>query len=60
MYRRFLKARGYNASQAKKMILDYIHWRSTVEDVGIEELYRRIDPFDVRRAPPRIVSRKTL
>ncbi|KAH9998855.1 CRAL-TRIO domain-containing protein [Russula compacta] len=43
---RFLKARGYNASQAKQMILDCIHWRRTVEDVGIEELYRRIDPFD--------------
>ncbi|KAH9953899.1 CRAL-TRIO domain-containing protein [Russula dissimulans] len=43
---RFLKARGYNASQAKQMILDCIHWRRTVEDVGIEELYRLIDPFD--------------
>jgi hypothetical protein len=40
------------------MILDYIRWRSTVEDVGIEALYRRIDPFDVRRAPPRIVTRQ--
>lgn len=43
---RFLKARGYNASQAKQMILDCVHWRRTVEDVGIEELYRRIDPYD--------------
>ncbi|KAI9509811.1 CRAL-TRIO domain-containing protein, partial [Russula earlei] len=43
---RFLKARGYSASQAKQMILDCIHWRRTVEDVGIEELYRQIDPFD--------------
>ncbi|KAI0300807.1 CRAL-TRIO domain-containing protein [Russula brevipes] len=40
------KGRGYNASHAKQMILDCIHWRRTVEDVGIEELYRRIDPFD--------------
>lgn len=24
------------------------HWRSTVEGVGIDELYRQIDPFDVR------------
>jgi len=48
---RFLKARGYNASQAKQMIIDCIHWRRTVEDVGIEELYRLIDPFDVRSAP---------
>ncbi|KAI0277291.1 CRAL-TRIO domain-containing protein [Russula aff. rugulosa BPL654] len=43
---RFLKARGYNASQAKQMILECIQWRRTVEDVGIEELYRTIDPFD--------------
>jgi len=60
-HRRFLKARGYNASQAKQMILDCIQWRRTVEDVGIEELYRSIDPFGVRSAPsplhsfPRIV-----
>jgi hypothetical protein len=32
------------------MILDCIQWRHTVEDVGIEELYRSIDPFDVRSA----------
>ena len=32
------------------MVLDCIQWRRTVEDVGIEELYRRIDPFDVRNA----------
>jgi len=43
---RFLKARGYNASHAKQMVLDCVHWRRTVEDVGIEELYRRIDPYD--------------
>lgn len=47
-----MKARGYNASQAKQMVLDCIQWRRTVEDVGIEELYRRIDPFDVRSALP--------
>lgn len=51
-HRRFLKARGYSASQAKQMILDCIEWRRTVEDVGIEELYRSIDPFDVRSALP--------
>ena len=50
-HRRFLKARGYNASQAKQMILECIQWRRTVEDVGIEELYRSIDPFNVRSAP---------
>lgn len=48
LHRRFLKARGYNASHAKQMVLDCVHWRRTVEDVGIEELYRRIDPYDVR------------
>jgi hypothetical protein len=50
-HRRFLKARGYSASQAKQMILDCIQWRRTVEDIGIEELYRSIDPFDVRSVP---------
>ena len=30
------------------MVLDCVHWRRTVEDVGIEELYRRVDPYDVR------------
>jgi len=33
------------------MILDCVHWRRTVEDVGIEDLYRRIDPYDVRSLP---------
>ena len=55
-HRRFLKARGYSAFQAKQMILDCIQWRRTVEDVGIEELYRTIDPFDVRSAPPLLHS----
>jgi hypothetical protein len=30
------------------MIQDCQEWRRTVEGVGIDELYRRIDPFDVR------------
>ena len=29
------------------MFIDYQQWRKTVEGVGIDELYRRIDPFDV-------------
>ena len=24
------------------------NWRKTVEGVGIDELYRRLDPYDVR------------
>jgi hypothetical protein len=38
------------------MILECIQWRRTVEDVGIEELYRTIDPFDVRSAPSLLPS----
>lgn len=55
--RRFLKARGYNAAQAKQMILECIQWRRTVEDDGIEQLYRTIDPFNVRSAPSLLHSR---
>ena len=33
--------------QAKKMFKDCQQWRKTVEGVGIDELYKRIDPFDV-------------
>ena len=29
------------------MFKDCQQWRKTVEGVGIDELYRRIDPFDV-------------
>jgi CRAL/TRIO, N-terminal domain len=46
-YRRFLRARKFHLAQAKKMILDCQEWRRTVEGVGMDELYRRIDPFDV-------------
>jgi len=30
------------------MIIDCQNWRRTVEGVGIDELHRKIDPFDVR------------
>ncbi|KAF8231710.1 CRAL/TRIO domain-containing protein [Tricholoma matsutake] len=43
---RFLRARKFNLAQSKKMIKDCQEWRKTVEGVGIDELYRRIDPFD--------------
>lgn len=45
--RRFLRARKFDITQSKKMIKDCQEWRRTVEGVGIDELYRRIDPFDV-------------
>ncbi|KAK7056797.1 hypothetical protein VNI00_002514 [Paramarasmius palmivorus] len=44
--KRFLRARKYDLAQAKKMFLQAQQWRKTVEGVGIDELYRRIDPFD--------------
>ncbi|KAF8895522.1 CRAL-TRIO domain-containing protein [Infundibulicybe gibba] len=43
---RFLRARKFDLLQAKKMITDCQEWRKTVEGVGIDELYRTIDPFD--------------
>lgn len=45
--RRFLRARKFDLKQAKTMLVNCQHWRKTVEDVGIDELYRQIDPFDV-------------
>jgi len=43
---RFLRARRFDLVQSKKMFKDCQQWRKTVEGVGIDELYRRIDPFD--------------
>ncbi|TEB30663.1 CRAL/TRIO domain-containing protein [Coprinellus micaceus] len=43
---RFLRARKFNLQYSKKMFKDCQDWRRTVEGVGIDELYRRIDPFD--------------
>ncbi|KAI0354930.1 CRAL/TRIO domain-containing protein [Trametes cingulata] len=43
---RFLRARGYNLKHAILMWKNCQHWRKTVEGVGIDELYRQIDPFD--------------
>ena len=45
--RRFLRARRFDLVQSKKMFKDCQQWRKIVEGVGIDELYRRIDPFDV-------------
>lgn len=47
-HRRFLRARKFDLKQAKKMVTDCQRWRWTVEGVGIDRLYDRIDPFDVR------------
>ncbi|KAI3607698.1 sec14 cytosolic factor [Moniliophthora roreri] len=44
--KRFLRARKYDLVQAKKMFVDAQQWRKTTEGIGIDELYRRIDPFD--------------
>ncbi|RPD62395.1 CRAL/TRIO domain-containing protein [Lentinus tigrinus ALCF2SS1-7] len=43
---RFLRARNFNLKHSTLMWKNCQHWRSTVEDVGIDELYRQIDPFD--------------
>lgn len=45
--RRFLRARKFNLKLSKEMLRECQHWRGTIEGVGIDELYRRIDPFDV-------------
>ncbi|KAJ3815357.1 CRAL-TRIO domain-containing protein [Lentinula lateritia] len=40
---RFLRARKYNLSDAKKMFIDAQNWRQSVK---LDELYDKIDPFD--------------
>ena len=46
--RRFLRARQYSIPKAKVMIKKCIEWRKTVQGVGIDELYKELDPYDVR------------
>ncbi|KAI0086546.1 CRAL-TRIO domain-containing protein [Irpex rosettiformis] len=43
---RFLRARHFNLKNAKIMWKNCYNWRETTEGVGIDELYRQIDPFD--------------
>jgi len=43
---RFLRARQFNLKAAKQMWKNCVEWRNTVEGVGIDELYRKIDPWD--------------
>ena len=45
--RRFLRARKFNLKNTKIMLKNCIDWRKTVQGVGIDELYRKIDPYDV-------------
>lgn len=44
---RFLRARKFNLVQAKRMITQCLSWRHQVEGVGIDDLYREVDPFDI-------------
>ena len=48
-YSRFLRARKFNLKQSKAMIKTCIERRKTVGGVGIDEIYKRLDPYDVRR-----------
>ena len=59
MYRRFLRARKFNVKLAKQMFRDCQKWRASVEGEGIDGLYRKIDPFDVRGHIPSVAT-KTL
>ncbi|KAI9573708.1 CRAL-TRIO domain-containing protein [Boletus coccyginus] len=43
---RFLRARKFNPDEAKTMMMKCQHWRQTVSEIGIDELYDRMDPFD--------------
>jgi hypothetical protein len=44
---RFLRARKFNLKDSKNMFMECQEWRRTVEGIGIDELYRTMDPFDV-------------
>ncbi|KAI0051148.1 CRAL/TRIO domain-containing protein [Auriscalpium vulgare] len=41
-----MRARNFNVKQAKQMILAALEWRRTTEGVGIDALYRQLDPYD--------------
>ncbi|MBW0508520.1 hypothetical protein O181_048235 [Austropuccinia psidii MF-1] len=43
---RFLKARKFNLDSAKKMIKQCLQWRHQFEGIGIDGLYKELDPFD--------------
>ncbi|PPQ69102.1 hypothetical protein CVT25_004599 [Psilocybe cyanescens] len=43
---RFLRARKFDLPHAKKMFKECQNWRKTAGGVGVDELYKRTDPFD--------------
>ncbi|KAH9841532.1 CRAL/TRIO domain-containing protein, partial [Rhodofomes roseus] len=43
---RFLRARQFDLKAATTMWENCQNWRKTVEGIGIDELYRRLDPYD--------------
>lgn len=47
--RRFLRARAFDPIQAKKMFINAQDWRKSAGGVGLDELYKNIDPFDVSK-----------
>lgn len=60
--RRFLRARQFDLKAATTMWANCQHWRRTADGIGIDELYRQLDPYDVRArprslAPPRALTR---
>lgn len=55
-YSRFLRARKFNLSESKTMLQNCQHWRKTVGGDGIDALYNRLDPYDVRPARLRLCN----
>jgi hypothetical protein len=45
---RFLRARQYDFKQSKIMLKNAEDWRAKAGGKGMDELYRELDPFDVR------------
>lgn len=43
---RFLRARKFNLHASRKMIIQCLAWRHSVEGKGLDALYDEIDPFD--------------
>ncbi|TFY52587.1 hypothetical protein EVG20_g10489, partial [Dentipellis fragilis] len=43
---RFLRARNFSVQQSKRQIYECLEWRRTCEGVGIDELYRSLDPYN--------------